>query len=81
MYIEQQATKPNAEIQIKAPGLSSRPDVYFLQGFEYYQTIIKTGIYFNEAFHHIQHAHEKRKSYSLPKSQDKVIIINNYEWN
>ena len=29
--VEQQVNKPNAEIQLKAPSLSLRPDVYFLQ--------------------------------------------------
>jgi len=34
---------PNAEIQLKAPGL---PSVYFILGLKYYRPIIRTGVYF-----------------------------------
>ena len=41
--VEQQVTKPNAEIQLKAPDLYLRPGVNFLQGLEYIQPKIETG--------------------------------------
>ena len=45
--VKQQVTKPNAEIQLKAPSLSVRPGIYFLLGFAYNRDrrLIEGGFY------------------------------------